>query len=380
MAEPPAAEATAPEPKVVHIITGLNNGGAEGALSRLCRHPDSPPSLVISLTGLGHHGQALRDAGIPVESLDMPRGRMTLRGLIRLWRILRQTRPMVVQTWMYHADFLGGLTARLAGVPRIVWGIRSTRLAKRGSAWILAHLCARLSNWVPHAIICCAQSARTEHARIGYSEDKMVVVANGFDCDHLAPDLAVGLSFRQSLGLSPQQPVIGMVARFDPQKDHANLLAAIRHLAQGGRHLTCLLAGPGMDVNNLDLAALLAQRGTSAQVRLLGALVDVRPVMNAIDLHVLSSRSEGFPNVIAEAMACGCPCLATDVGAAAEIIGDTGWIVPPGNATSLAAAMAEALDEVHTYDWAQRRLAARDRVVSRFGMARMVAEFKSVWF
>ncbi len=380
MADPGTEVTGAPAPKVVHIITGLNNGGAEGTLSRLCRHPDSPPSLIISLTGLGYHGQGLRDAGIPVETLEMPRGRVTLRGLVRLWRILRQTRPMVVQTWMYHADFLGGLTARLAGVPRIVWGIRSTRLAKKESAWVFAQLCARISAWVPQAIICCAQSARAEHVRIGYAESRIVVVANGFDCDYLAPDRALGLAFRHSLGLSPQQPVIGMVARFDPQKDHANLLAALCHLAEAGRPFTCLLAGPGMEADNPDLAAMLAETGMNAQVRLLGALADVRAVMNAIDLHVLSSRSEGFPNVIAEAMACGCPCVATDVGAAAEIIGDTGWLAPPGNSAKLAAAIEQALDGLPGDGWSLRQLAARDRVVSRFGLAKMVTEFKSVWF
>ena len=113
--------------KVLHVITGLNDGGAEAVLHRLIKHDPHDEHLVVSLTGEGKYGPVLRQSGVPVTALEMPRGRVTWQGLSGLWRVLRAQRPDVVQTWMYHADLLGGVCARVQGLP-VVWGIRNTTL------------------------------------------------------------------------------------------------------------------------------------------------------------------------------------------------------------------------------------------------------------
>ncbi len=370
---------TAPTPEVVHIITGLNNGGAEGAMFRLCTHPDSPPSMVISLMDEGLYGPKLRDAGVRVVCLNMPKGRVNLRGMVKMVRTLRQARPKVVQTWMYHADLLGGIAARVAGVKRVYWGIRNTAQPSAGSARLVAKLSARLSKSIPDNIICCADAAAREHALMGYQREKMAVIGNGYDFGRLRIDHDKRSAFRALHGLTDADHVLGFVARFHPQKDHPNLFTALGMVKANRSCPKILLVGPGMEPQNENLSDLIAAKGLENAIMPIGAQADIPAVMNALDVHVMSSQHEGFPNVLAEAMACGCPCISTDVGAAGLIIGDTGWLVPPQNPEALASAIEQALDEIGTEEWSRRRAAARDRVASRFGIANMVAQYRKVW-
>lgn len=368
-----------PSPEIVHVITGLNNGGAEGALFRLCFHSDSPRSMVISLLDEGLYGEKLRASGVDVVCLNMPKGAISLKGLLQLLRTLRRANPKVVQTWMYHADLLGGIAARLVGIKRVCWGIRSTRLPRYGTARKVAHICSRLSKLIPHAIVCCAQSAALEHVRLGYNGDRMTVISNGFDFERLRPDPEKRQFFRTSLHIGPGEPLIGFVARFNPQKDHANLLRALRILNERGNCPTLVLVGPDMESNNSELQQLIAMNGLSSHVKPIGPYSDITAVMNGLDLHVMSSRSEGFPNVLAEAMACGCPCVSTNVGAAKLILGDTGWLVPPEDSEALAEALVQALALFGTEAWQHRRDSVRESAANRFGMAKMVADYRKVW-
>lgn len=368
---------------VLHIITGLNDGGAEAALFRLCLADTHDLHHVVSLTGAGKYGPLLEGRGIPVTSLNMPRGRVTLAGAWRLWRHIRQLRPDVVQTWMYHADLLGGSIARLAGRKNVCWGIRHSDLDPGVSSprtALVARLCARLSHSVPRRIICCAERARAVHAELGYEASRLCVIPNGYDLTSFCPDAAAHADLRAELGFDAGASVIGFVARFDPVKDHGNLLEALARLRDSGQAPACLLVGTGMDDRNEALAAMIAARGLSGQVRLLGRRDDIPRVMNALDLHVMSSLSEAFPNVLAEAMACGTPCVATDVGDAAVILGDTGRIVPPRDPKALADAVSAMLAEVGTPAWAARKMATRRRVAEHFSIRRMVDSYREVWF
>ena len=369
-------------PGVVHIITSLDEGGAEAALYRLCSHDPAGGHRVICLMDAGKYGPLLRQAGVPVDCLEQPRGRLGLGALPRLWRLLRQHRPALVQTWMYHSDLLGGVAARLAGVPRLVWGVRTSHLDPalvRASTLVVIRLCALLSWVVPDRIVCCAEGARQVHRRLGYAPWRLRVIPNGYDLTQLAPDPAAGARLRRQLGLDPQAPLLGMVGRFDPQKDHRTLLAALAQLQRQGLTPTCLLVGRGLEPGNAQLQAWLHEFGLDGQVLLLGSRSDVPAVMNALTLHVLSSAyGEAFPNVLAEAMACGVPCIATDVGDSGLILGDTGWLVPPRDPQALAAALAAALAEPAAAHDARRR-AARQRIAARFTLDQMVARYRSLY-
>ncbi len=367
---------------IVHIISGLTDGGAEAVLYRLCAHDTTDRHHVVSMMDAGKYGPLLEARGIPITCLNMPRGRFTLTGLWRLWRLLRRTRPDAIQTWMYHADLLGGIVSRLAGRRNISWGIHHSDLAGSGttrSTMAVARLCAWLSRVVPRHIVCCARKSADVHRAFGYSGERIRVVPNGYDLSEFRSDPAAGLALREELGLAPDMPVIGFVARFNPLKDHNNLLEALASLKTRGVVPVCLLVGDGMVADNKELAARVADLGLADQVRLLGRRNDIPAVMNALDLHVMSSASEAFPNVLAEAMACATPCVTTDVGDAASIVGETGRIVSPRAPEALAEAIEALLAEYGDPAWTKRCADARRRVEEHFSIERMVSGYRELW-
>lgn len=371
--------------RVMHVITGLGQGGAESVLLRLATYPEAAVEhTVVSLTDEGIYGERLRAAGVAVHALGMKRGRVSLGGFLALRALIARARPDAVQTWMYHADLIGGLAARLAGVRAIAWGIRNSgeHLERSSrSARLVLRACALLSGWVPRAIVCAAQKAAERHADKGYRRDRLVVVSNGYDLSRYTPDEAARARVRAQWGLADDAPVIGCVARWDPLKDHANLLRAIAALVRDGRDggLRCVLIGRGMAADNPELGALIDRLGLRERLVLAGPSDDVPAAMNGLDLHVLSSCAEGFPNVVAEAMACGVYCVVTDVGDAAYIVGDTGVVVPPEQPEALARGIETALREVAARGRERAGQPARARVLERFDLARMVQSYIAVW-
>lgn len=370
--------------RVVHVITGLNGGGAEAVLDRLCCADTLDTHMVISLIDEGVYGQPLRDAGVTVHCLGMPRGRVTFDGLRRLWQLFRASRADVVQTWMYHADLLGGVVARLAGLRRVFWGIRNSDLergASRLSTIGVARLCALLSRHVPHRIVCCAQRAAAIHVARGYDASRVVVIPNGYDLGLFRPDADARARLREEWRIPDGTCLIGMVGRFDAQKDHRSLLRALELVHRRGIDYQCVLAGTGMSPDNSTLAQWIEAGNLGSRVHLLGRRNDIPAVMNALDIHILSSRfGEAFSNVLAEAMACGTPCVTTDVGDAAEIVGDTGWVVKSGCPEALSTALGEAIAGVSSRgEWHRRQAACRSRVEERYSIERMVAAYRETW-
>lgn len=379
----PASERSRQSAHVVHVISGLADGGAEAVLYRLCRRDRQYRHTVVSLHDEGKYGSLLRDIGVTVQCLDMPRGSISLGGLRRLWQVLRLLRPDVVQTWMYHADLVGGVVARLSGIRAVCWGIHSTDL-KRGESKtrtiLVARLCSWLSKWVPRRIICCAQTAAASHAASGYDVKKLVVINNGYDLSEFRPNDRERFRLRDELNLPRDLPLIGMVGRFDPYKDHAGLIAALSHVVAANVEFRCVLVGSGMEESNATLRDWIHASGLADRIQLLGRRNDIPAVMNALDVHVLSSLGEAFPNVLAEAMACGTPCVTTDAGDAPLIVGETGWVVPKGQPEALADAIIIALGACRDEEaWGVRCAAARSRVVDRFSVETMVQEYNEIW-
>lgn len=368
---------------VMHVISGLGHGGAETVLYRLVTA--SQPRVrhtVVSMGGEGVLGGPLRTAGIDVICLDMVGARGVALGLARLFRLLRTRRPDVVQTWMYHADLVGGLLARLAGIRAIAWGIRNSGVSlsessrgARASAW----LCARLSGIVPAVIVACAQKAAQVHRGWGYRADRLLVIPNGYDLSIWHPDAARRAAVRAEWNVPPAGVLVGCVARWNPLKDHANMFAALALCVRTEPALRCALIGLGMSRDNAELVALARHYGLLDHLLFLGRRDDVPALMPALDIHVLSSKAEGFPNVVAEAMAAGVACVVTDVGDAAQIVGEHGWVAPPGDAVGLARALDRAITAVARPDWPARREVARESVASRYSLPAMVARYGTVW-
>jgi glycosyltransferase involved in cell wall biosynthesis len=366
--------------RIAHVITGLGIGGAETAMARLVLATrDRVSHSVISLSGPGHWGRTLAGAGIPVHDLGSQRLRWNPVRWTRLLRTLRQEAPQVTQTWMYHSDLLGGISARLATSSRVVWGVRNLMLprgASRASTRLVRRCCAWLSGAVPDRIVCNSQSTAEYHAALGYAGDKLIVIRNGIDTGQFRPDPESRARLRAEWKFDDHSFVIGMVARWDPMKDHATLIRALSHLKQADVPFRCVLAGPAMDAANRTLEALASGAGVADRLILAGQRDDVAAVMNAIDLHVLSSRSESFPNVVAEAMACGTRCVVTKTGDAPVIVGETGPVVATGDDGGLATAIRRCFEERNMPGLSR---ACRARIESEFGADAMAARYMRLW-
>ena len=275
---------------VAHVITGLNDGGAKAVLYRLCLADSQNSHVVISLQDEAKYGPLLGKVGIAVHYLNMPRGLVTPGGIWKLARLLRKIQPNVVQTWMYHADLVGGLVARAVGIRRIFWGLHNTTLepGKTSRATILvARMNARISRWVPKCIVSCSQKGVMLHTAIGFAASKFRVIPNGYDLHQFAPDPQAGDVLKSTLGVSNGVALLGMVARFDPQKDHLNLIAALGILKQRGYDFRCELVGGGMTETNAQVVTWLDTHQVRDRVLLLGQRNDIPAVMNALDIHVL---------------------------------------------------------------------------------------------
>ena len=369
---------------ILHLITGLNNGGAEGVLYRLCKYDVKNKHIVVSMMDEGKYGPLMKEAGIEVYYLYMRQGRVSLSGLWRLLKLLRKYKPDVVQTWMYHADLIGGVIAKVAGVKHVFWNVRQSTLElgkSKRSTILVVKLSSLISSWIPKKIIYCAQEAKSVHEALGYKRAKAEIISNGYDLTQFSIDSGACIAFRSEIGLRVNENVIGMVGRYDPYKDHVNLVSALGLVKKAGYGFRFVLVGKGLDTNNQVLVNHIRDNQLIENVVLLGQRTDITAVMNGLDLHVLSSLSEGFPNVLAEAMACGTPCVTTDVGDAALIVGETGWVVPPKDSQVLAKAIMQALDEKQSNNqaWLKRKQACRVRIVENFSIDKMIIAYHRVW-
>jgi glycosyltransferase involved in cell wall biosynthesis len=380
--------------RVTHVIAGLELGGAEMMLYKLLSATDRgrfDPS-VISLSDLGPLAPRIADLGIPVSALRMTRGRLEPRPLGRLARGLVARRPHVVHTWMYHADLLGGAMARATGRAKVVWGLRGSvdpRLSKRSSRMV-ARACTYASAWVPDRVVSCSERLAEMHVALGYDPERMMVIPNGFDLARFSPDPALRVQSRRLLGMeahgqsqrSPdtdEQLLVGLVGRYDPQKDHRTFLRAAGELARARADVRFVMCGPGVDSENGELAGQIAELGLGERCRLLGPVADPRGVLNALDVLVCSSAyGEGFPNVLGEAMACGVPCVTTDVGDAAMIVADTGRVVAVGDWRALAREV-DGLLELDGAARAELGGRARARVQRNFSLPGVARRFEELY-
>ncbi len=367
--------------KVLHVITGLNTGGAEAVLFRLVQADRENAHEVVSLMDEGTYGPQLRELGVPVRALGMRRGRFSARAFAELVGIIRQRRPDVVQTWMYHADLIGGLAARMAGCRAVVWGIRNGTLdpiRSRRSTRAVALLCARLSKSVPERIVVCAESAAEIHASLGYDRARMAVIPNGYDLETYRPNVSEKYKLREELRVTLDTKLIVMIGRWHPDKSYDTLVSAAKFAVRSQEKTAFIMVGTNIDRQNCNLVDLIRRSELEKSVILLGERRDIPRILAGADIATLSSVAEAFPNVLAEAMACGTPCVATDVGDAALIIGDTGIVVPPRNPEALAQGWLKLLSLTPEE---RRRLgmAARKRIAEHFSIERMVERYRSLY-
>jgi glycosyltransferase involved in cell wall biosynthesis len=370
---------------ILHVMPDLNPGGAELMMKRLIESHLADPRFehrVISLRELRAVGPPLLAQGVQVEALGLTSMARLPGTLWRLFRRIRAARPDVVQTWMYHSDLLGGLAAQMAGCRRILWGVRIADIGAqagipRMTSWIRS-ACARLSSRIPTRIVYVAESARRIHEALGYDPAKSIVIPNGYRMPEPAPEDRGAAAIRSELGLGGSELVIGSAGRFSVQKDFRSFVRACARIAGQLPEARFVIAGREIVPANAELAGWIAETGHADRFHLLGERADLNACLAGLDVFCLHSLQEGLPNVVAEAMAVGIPCVVTDVGDAARLVGETGTIVPPADVDALAAALLAMLRRP---DQERRALgaAARSRIAEYFSMDSVRARYERLY-
>lgn len=357
-------------------------GGAEMMLLRLLKalNREKYEISLITLKSGGALEKDFLDLGIPLFSAEMNSIAGTIKGYLKLKRIIGKVQPQIVFCWMYHANLIGGLAAKNCGINEIYWNIRNSGLKQFWKAPITAvvvRLGAHFSRTVPQMIIVNSEQARNNHIQMGYEEKKMHIILNGIDTDVFKPDPIARDIIRNELNISPSIRLIGMAARFHPQKDHKTFMEAANFIKSRMPVIKFALCGTGIDNSNKKLAAWIKEFDLIDYVLLLGERRDMPQLMSALDLMMLSSAyGESFPNVIAEAMSCEVPCVATDVGGSRSIIGNSGFIVPPENSHALADTAIKLLTEKGLRN--KFGTAARKRIIKEFSIGKASAEYESL--
>lgn len=332
--------------RVLHVITGLDVGGAETMLARLLEHGRRHPELcaeVVSLMPPARGHARVAATGTPVAHLDMAAGVPSPRALVMLARAIVRRRPDVIVAWMHHAQLAATLAAGLARawvrVP-VVWNVRHS-LGGLAEEKLLTRLVLRMQALLSptaRAIVYNSRVAADQYARIGFRSRDQRVITNGFDLAQMAPRVEARAILLARLGVAGDLPLIGMVARAAPMKDAPNLLRAFARARDAGLDARLVLVGKGMDEGSATCAA--AHGLPADRVVRVGHRDDVGDWLGGLDVLALPSAwGEGFPNIVGEAMLAGVPCVATDVGDARDLIGGTGMVVPPRDPDALAAAL-----------------------------------------
>jgi glycosyltransferase involved in cell wall biosynthesis len=351
--------------RVLFVVQDFVVGGAERHLIELWRRMDRRRFAVeiACLAGSGGFAGEAAALGWPIHDLGAGRRIATPRGvgaLLRLVHLTASLRPGVIHGYLMTGSLFAALAGRLCGVPVVAVAKRNLDAFENPRQRFLHALALRLATHVTAV----SRTVAASVAARGVPPERITVIPNGVDGARFAPSAAAGARERNG-----QDPVIGCVGCLAPRKDHRTLLEALSALDRRGRRFHAVLVGDGPERAALEARA--RELGLAGRVRFAGERDDVAALLPTFDVFVLSSREEGIPNALLEAMAAARPVVATAVGGTPEVVhaGETGWLVPPGEPAALAAALDEAL--VHPGEAVRRGLAARQAVLATMDLDTM---------
>jgi glycosyltransferase involved in cell wall biosynthesis len=370
--------------QLVFFITGLKTGGAELMLYKLLSRLDSRRfcSAVISLSDKGELGNRFEDLQIPVYSMGMKPGRSNFYSLWKMVNAFQELKPDIVQGWMYHGNLAAQFgSACVSKKPAVLWNIRQSLYSLKYEKWGTAAIirAGSLLSRFPKRIIYNSKLSAEQHEAMGYQKDRRVLIPNGFDTNCFKPAPENNRALREELKIPEDSLIIGLMGRYHPMKDHGNFFRAATLLRAKYPSLHFLLAGRQVNSGNETLRRSIGGFNPLHQIHLLGERHDMPRIMAALDICVSSSKfGEGFSNAIGEAMACGVPCVVTDVGDSAWVVGDTGRVVPAANSGALANGLAELVQM-----GMERRRAlgqrARQRVIDNFSLENVVRRYEQLY-
>lgn len=366
--------------KILHITPSLITGGAERALVRLIQSSDKNRfhHHVVSLTDFGTQGAELGKTGIAVDALRISGPFSAPKGILRLRNITKSVKPVVICGWMYHgglfALFAGSKASKVTAIRHSLHDLEKDKKTTRALIFLLARFSKRFNS-----VIFNSEASKKQHQAIGYNANKNIFIPNGFDTNEFSPySLQDKTRLRARLKLPENDFVFGYVARHHPVKNHSGLLKTFSEVIKHWTNVKLVLIGQGLSSNNFDLIEPISQLGLTKHVILLGERNDIPELLQALDAYVSPSHAEAFPNTIGEAMSCGIPCIATDVGDSAAIIGDTGIVVPQNNNEALAKAMLGMVQMPKEERKALGRK-ARQRIIDKFRLEVVTKQYEELY-
>lgn len=338
-------------------------------------------SRVVSLMGEGTLAGAIRELGVPVDPLGCPPGRLTFGALRRLRHLIREDGADLVQGWMYHANVAASVAAELIRphIP-VLWNVRHTPGAlseEKLRTFAIIRLGAAMSGRPARIVYNSVRSAK-RHEQLGFSKARRKIIYNGFDLEQFRPRLEAASELKAELGLPPRAQLVANVAHFSPMKDHPTFVGAAALIARRNPDAHFILAGIGITATNTILMDCIQSHGLGDRVRLLGERKDIQRWLPGIDVAVSASAfGEGFANAIGEAMACGVPCVVTDVGDSAHIVGDAGVVVAPRDPAAIAAPVARLLSD--SAERSRLGAQARSRVARLFQIESVATDYATLY-
>lgn len=369
--------------KVMHIITELDVGGAEVMLAKLlaAMDPGRFKQSVLSLQTKGPIGVQIEKLGIPVYELNLHRPFLKIRSLLKLRMILSEQRPDLIQGWMYHGNLAASLF-RFLHVRKqpAIWNIRHSIYSlkhEKTTTKMVIRIGALFSRSAA-GIIYNSHISAAQHAAIGYFPGKACMIPNGFDLRRFRPNRHARQRLRSELGVPKDGILVGLIARYHAMKDHANFLKAAALISKQRENVRFLILGRDVDKRASGLNRIVETLGLTGKVIFLGERSDVETFYPALDIASLSSYGEGFPNVIGEAMACGIPCVVTDVGDCRRLVGKTGVVVPAKDSEALKRGWGRLIDKGQV-ERANLGAAARRRILENFAISKVAEQYEELY-
>lgn len=360
--------------RITHLIPSLESGGAEATLYRLVFSDNTNEHIIISLKNKGFYGKRLQQLGIKIYFLNIQNN---LLNIFKIIQLLKKERPDVLQTWLYYCDFIGTIFGKVLKIKKIIWSVHYN-IIEKSNVHLTMRICffflKKFFCFIPNKIVFCAESAKYHHTRNGYPLSKSIVISNGVDCNIFKIK-----KYNNKKRLLKKIFTLGFVGRFTPEKDLPTLFKSLNLLLIRGFKIQLICIGKNMSKYNAELVQLLNKFAIHKITKLKGEKKNLTYWYNLFDVLLLPSRMEAFPNVLPEAMACGTPCIVTDVGDSKIIVDSTGWVVPPQNPKMLAEAILKAYKEKYNGKILLRKKNARYRAKMLFNLGDMVKKYQKVW-
>jgi glycosyltransferase involved in cell wall biosynthesis len=374
--------------KILHIISGLKSGGAEGVLYRLICQDNKNDHHVISLTNQGFYTDLLIKKKISVKCLNMKKNFQFIFHFFKLIYLIKKINPNIIQCWMYHADILGGFAGKILGIKKIYWNLRNSDLNLQWSnktTIFLAKLSSYLSHILPYRIISCSSKSSTTHIELGYCKKKILLISNGFNEKKFFFSKKLKKKWKCKLKITNNDIIFGFVGRWSSQKDFETLFKAFScflKTVKNSKDVKLLLIGERINKNNYELTEKIKKNKLNMNIILVDETIHINQLLNVIDIGVFSSKgNEGFPNVIAEKMLTKIPCVVADVGDAKQIVGNSGWIYKKRNWIDLNKKLKIVYNNffVNQEAWIVKKNFSRVRINNNFSLHKMVEMYNKAW-